>query len=716
MRRTPEVCRYRESLGSESGMEAFCCKLARQIVGPQGNALCEVRRDACEACCNWALLSPRHINPVVASLVYGATGRILKEASGSARQIEEAIRAQQYVIKSLEVLSHVVERDGFRSPRPAGFRDPQVRHRPDQPSRKETRLRWAVGLLTAPRPNPTILRTLRSLEAAGFDSIHVFAEPGSWIPGEFADLPVTVHGQTLGNLGNFYTSLVALYMIQPEADCYALFQDDIEAAQGLREWCDHQFWPNDTGLVSLFTPRAYGSEKAGWQLLTLGLSRTFGAQAFVFRRDILKEFLTDGASLEHRQTRVHGDDAVVGEWAICRGIGIAYHHPSPVQHIGEVSSIPGHRVGRHARAVAVASVDQIASWRSSPQEQGKIGLVGWNTASGLGYQNRDIAVHASIDRWLVPCHRQYPTLSNPPATCRIDRVRLDMDLDHIRSWLDGLDWLLFVELPCINRLPQLARELGISVACVPNWEWTSLELDWVNYVDLMMCPTKYTYKLIGEWKSRFGFAWDVVHVSWPVDTQRFPFRRRERCRRFLFVNGTGGSCGRRSDGSLTPYRRKGSEVLFEAAGMVPHIPLVVYSQADDVPLAPRNVELRKPPRRNVQLYKHGDVCVQPSHWEGLGLQLMECQASGLPLVTTDAPPMNEYQPIRAIPVAETEIVSVCGTHPITANRIDPADLARILEELYETDVSQASERARQFVVREHSWQRALPLLTDRMRK
>ena len=98
-------------------------------------------------------------------------------------------------------------------------------------------------MLTAPRTKPTIHRTLASLRRAGFDQVHVFAEPDSWIPDEFRHLPVTCHGRKLGVLGNFCTSLTTLFMLEPRADCYAIFQDDIEVAEGLRAWCDTQFWP-----------------------------------------------------------------------------------------------------------------------------------------------------------------------------------------------------------------------------------------------------------------------------------------------------------------------------------------------------------------------------------------------------------------------------------------------------------------------------------------
>jgi glycosyltransferase involved in cell wall biosynthesis len=48
-----------------------------------------------------------------------------------------------------------------------------------------------------------------------------------------------------------------------------------------------------------------------------------------------------------------------------------------------------------------------------------------------------------------------------------------------------------------------------------------------------------------------------------------------------------------------------------------------------------------PMDEHMRLFAAADVCVAPSRWEGLGLHLYESMGLGLPVITNDAPPMNE---------------------------------------------------------------------------
>lgn len=344
----------------------------------------------------------------------------------------------------------------------------------------------------------------------------------------------------------------------------------------------------------------------------------------------------------------------------------------------------------------------------------RVGLIGWNTATGLGSIHRDLAREGVVDRWLIPRHPRYRTLGRPeglPERLEVQRAPSRISPRFARSWLSGLDWLLFAESPLGADLLQFARRVGVSVACLPMWEWTHPGLGWLHEVDLMLCPNDQARVLLQDWPATFGFPWEVAPFPWPVVLERFPFRPRGICRRFVFVNGRGGCAARLPGGELTPFRRKGLDILLNAAKRLPGIPFLVHSQARISPPVPPNVQVRGESQDPAFLYAEGDVCVQPSRWEGIGLPLLEAMASGLPLVTTDAAPMNEYKPMIAVPPRDGESVWL-GGNALTAWRVDPEDLAEALGGLAGRDLSEASRSARSSVEREHSWASARSALTS----
>jgi glycosyltransferase involved in cell wall biosynthesis len=312
---------------------------------------------------------------------------------------------------------------------------------------------------------------------------------------------------------------------------------------------------------------------------------------------------------------------------------------------------------------------------------------------------------------LVTKHIGHTTLGVPRG-CRWPDYASDVSgRKQFREWLKGLDWLLFAETPWFDELPHLARELGVRVACIPMWERTCIaHSGWLRHVDLMLCPTRHATALFQSWRQRFGFTWQLAEVPWPIDVRRFKFQQRTRCERFLFVNGHGGLPGRKQDGTVTPYHRKGAEIIAQASRLVPDIPITVISQKDSLPSFSTNVQILTCTDDLGHLYQHGDVCIQPSHWEGIGLQLLECQAAGMPLVTTDAAPMTEFQPLATFPVCGEDVVSVFGSQPVAAQRLDAGALADTLRGLHGRDIRRASLQARSFVRRHHNWKFARRLI------
>jgi len=190
---------------------------------------------------------------------------------------------------------------------------------------------------------------------------------------------------------------------------------------------------------------------------------------------------------------------------------------------------------------------------------------------------------------------------------------------------------------------------------------------------------------------------EIRYTPWPIDVEAFPFRERHRCERFVFAHGNGG-----------PRDRKGGKIVAEAARLRPNIPLIVYSQAqegyrstltEDVDW-PASVDFRGAVPKPQDLYREGDVMILPSRWEGLGLQLFESLASGMPLVTTDAPPMNEAHAWARLPCEPKRIRL---SHDYLSFDVSPRTLADAMWRLSGQEISNESHISRDWVESNRSW-------------
>jgi glycosyltransferase involved in cell wall biosynthesis len=332
----------------------------------------------------------------------------------------------------------------------------------------------------------------------------------------------------------------------------------------------------------------------------------------------------------------------------------------------------------------------------------KIGLFGFNTAQGLGYVNRDIAKHLGIDRWIIPKHSRFPMLPTIDSVDNFVVSKKTISEQTARQWLGGLDALLFVETAkSLEYMPRLCRVMGIKTVCVPMVEWLRTDQDWTRYVDLWLAPTAFSYSQLLTLRVRG----QVKYCPWPIDTGAFEFRQRQRCERFVYAHGNGG-----------PHDRKGGTIVAEAARLAPEIPLIVYSQVQDGYLSgvnrdvdwPATVEFRGSTATPADLYRDGDVFVMPSRFDGLGLQLYECQAAGMPLIATDGPPMSEANPWVRLLCTPSRVDLA---YPYVSWDVSPQAIADVMRSTIGADISQASYAARSWVVANRDW----ATMADRIR-
>lgn len=215
--------------------------------------------------------------------------------------------------------------------------------------------------------------------------------------------------------------------------------------------------------------------------------------------------------------------------------------------------------------------------------------------------------------------------------------RYDIPGDVINRWIrdNRLDVLIFNE-EYDWELVSAAKNTGIKVFTYLDY----YKDDWRTHMELydaVLCSTKRTYHLVKD-------VCRAYYIGWGVDTDLFHPASHEAEYTFFHNAGWLGINFRK----MTPA----VIAAFDAISKVmPHVSLFVHSQAKLNLLPPIVVDIvRNNPRIVFHeetlpapgLYHKGKIMVFPTKLEGLGLPLFEALSCGLPVIVTNAPPMNEF--------------------------------------------------------------------------
>ena len=250
--------------------------------------------------------------------------------------------------------------------------------------------------------------------------------------------------------------------------------------------------------------------------------------------------------------------------------------------------------------------------------------------TGLGRQASDVRDVLGFGSHLViPSER---LVDHPLDGISEHWLPTDATSEYLRSLLTGLDGILFFERnswhPGILRT---AREMGVVTVCVPNWEWFNGHSPEWHDCDLFVCPWRFTEKIVRS----YGFT-NTCSLPWPIDLGKLPHRTIHGPARHFIHNA----------GLVDVDDRKGTRDTILAFNRISRqdIRLTVRLQKEvDLPPTDERVEVIVGNIANVaDLYTTGDICVQPSKMEGNGFMVLEPACAGLPVITTDYPPMNEF--------------------------------------------------------------------------
>lgn len=235
--------------------------------------------------------------------------------------------------------------------------------------------RWAYGVTTCPaRRHDLLPQTLASLAAGGFGKPRLFVDGvGSLVAAEYErdfGLEVTARFPSIRTFGNWGLALAELYIRNPAAERYALFQDDLICVRNLRQYLEARPVPSP-GYGNLFAFRdneaVIRGQPVGWHEASYlhrkrGLQTGRGAVALVFDREAVLALLTSRHMVERPMDAHRGWRAIDG--GIVSGMNKAgykeyVHQPSLVQHTGIHSSM-GNKPHAQAKTFPGASHDALS--------------------------------------------------------------------------------------------------------------------------------------------------------------------------------------------------------------------------------------------------------------------------------------------------------------------------------------------------------------------
>ena len=325
-----------------------------------------------------------------------------------------------------------------------------------------------------------------------------------------------------------------------------------------------------------------------------------------------------------------------------------------------------------------------------------IGIVGYANNSGLGCIVQNFIKNLGVSCQLVmPSIKKGTDLTKATIAHRIYKEPNDA-LFFAKE--NKPDICIFIETPFQPNILKTLHMRRIKTIFIPMLDQIGYRRlkQWESWIDWWICPNKFALNNIPRLNK--------TYLPIPVDTEIFrPVNKNKIINNpsditFLHVAGFGVWCN-----------RKGTNTLIKAFQLLEthplHPKLQIYSIPPYYRPLPNNINMRCGNIKNpANLYQLGEIYIAPSRKEGFGLSNYEAMACGLPILTTDAEPMNELiiDKIFAIPCQQKKE----GLIDAPVCTIEPENLADniiAVAEQYKR-IPTWSYQAERLILDNYSWQ------------
>lgn len=209
-----------------------------------------------------------------------------------------------------------------------------------------------------------------------------------------------------------------------------------------------------------------------------------------------------------------------------------------------------------------------------------------------------------------------------------------LDVCRISKWIEvnNIECLFFNEQREMQSVLKIKLSFPkLKIGTYVDY-YTQSSVQDFEYYDFLICNTKRHYSV-------FSNHPQCYYIPWGTDISKFNYGCRENTQ-LTFFHSAGMS------------NRKGTDVLIDAfidGKLYTQSRLIIHTQMPIQKLTNRsvknlcdfNIEVIEKTVPAPGLYHLGDVYVYPTTLDGLGLTMYEALACGMPVITTDCPPMNE---------------------------------------------------------------------------